>query len=118
MNWIMQHKIIAIVIVVTLATGAWYFLSGTSAPPSVLTTAPPSTAPAGAQDLVDSLLALRAVSLDGTILSSPSFQALQDFSTPITPEPAGRTNPFAPLGSDVVVGAAAASAAKSTVPKH
>jgi len=118
MDWILKHKIIAIVIVLTLAGGAWYILLPSSAVPAVLTTTLSASAPAGAQDLVNSLLALRAVSLDGTILTNPSFQALRDFSTPITPEPVGRPNPFAPLGSEASASAISTKSAKVFGPRH
>ena len=111
MDWILRHKTISIVIVVLVAAAAWYMLSGTSSDNAVLTSETAAAAPAGAQDLVDSLLALRAVTLAGTIFSNPAFQALRDLTTPITPEPAGRANPFAPLGSD-----ASAAAAKNAQP--
>lgn len=65
-------------------------------------------------DVVGVLLQLRAVSLSGTIFTDPAFQALQDFSSEIIPEPVGRTNPFAPLGNTKTTGGAG-SAATSTV---
>jgi hypothetical protein len=116
MNWILQHKITSIIIVLFLAGGAWYMLSGSSSDNAVLTSETPS-APAGAQELVDSLLALRAVSLDGTILANPAFQALKDLTTPITPEPVGRPNPFAPLSSGVSGNASSTQAAKIFAPR-
>ncbi|HEY4516780.1 MAG TPA: hypothetical protein VJG64_02440 [Candidatus Paceibacterota bacterium] len=114
MDWILRHKIVAVVIVILVAGVAWYMLSGTSSDDSVLTSETETVAPAGAQDLLDSLLALRSVSLDGTIFTNPAFQILRDLTTPITPEPVGRPNPFAPLGFDASVNASSAVGGAST----
>ena len=100
MSFFSQHKLIAILVVLFVVGGAWYLFSGSSAPAPTLTT----TTVAGATgsdsqdgDLVSTLLALRAVKLDGTILSDPAFVSLKDFSTQIVSEPVGRDDPFAPL---------------------
>lgn len=37
------------------------------------------------------------VTFDTSILSDPRFTQLRDIRTAVTPEPAGRTDPFAPL---------------------
>lgn len=91
--------IIAGTVLVLLIVG-WYALSGSSAPaPALTTTAAGGTGSTNASDrnLVSTLLALRAVKLDATILSNPAFLTLKDFSTQIISEPAGRPDPFAPL---------------------
>ena len=92
-----------------IAFTGWYFLSGSPSSTEVLTseTAP---APDGSGDLIHSLVTLRAVSLSGTIFSNPSFQVLQDFTTPIVPEPVGRPDPFATLGSENAAPATVTSA--------
>ena len=48
------------------------------------------------RELVETLLALRAVTLSGSIFQDIAFQSLKDFGTPIMPEPIGRENPFTP----------------------
>ena len=106
MNFLLKHKLLAATIVVIAAAIAWYFLSGSSSPEAVLMTEVP-TVPAEAQQLIQSLAALRAVELDGAIFSNPAFRALRDFSTPITPEPVGRENPFAPLSTSEMGSSAA-----------
>ena len=91
-----QNKIVVVgLISLAVAGAAWYGL--TSSPPTdtLVTTGAVVNAPGA--DLVETLLALRAVKLDGAIFSEPAFAALVDFSTPIIPEPVGRPNPFAPL---------------------
>jgi hypothetical protein len=103
MSWISQHKLIFIIIIVLIVGGVWYGLSQGSTPAPALTTSTAgagtgtASAPAAGQDLVGTLLTLRAVTLSGTIFSEPAFAHLQDFGTTIVPEPVGRTNPFAPL---------------------
>ena len=108
MEFLKHHTLIIIGAVVVLAIAVWWGLSSSSsAPAPVLTTGNPvpgtlqttavvPTAPAD-QDIVATLLTLRAVKLDGTIFADPAFMALRDFSTQIIPEPAGRPNPFAPI---------------------
>jgi hypothetical protein len=113
MNWILKHKIISIVMTVLVVGIAWYFLSGSSsAPTAVLSSEASSQSPAGTDQLISSLLALRSVTLGGTIFSNPSFQVLQDFTTPIVPEPVGRPNPFAPLDTTITT-----TATKTTLPQ-
>ena len=101
-NFILSHKILAVIIVVLLAAAVWIGLSSGSSSSSLLTT---ETVDQNSpdQDLVQTLLALRAVKLDGAVFSDPGFQSLKDFSTQIVPEPVGRPNPFAPLNATVVV---------------
>src|SRR3989344_696149 len=101
MDFILKHKLVAVGMVIVVAAGAWYFLSGSSDSGAVLSTEVPAVPPE-AEELIRSLAALRAVTLDGAIFSNPSFQALRDFSTPITPEPVGRRNPFAPLSASEI----------------
>lgn len=96
MNALFQHKFILIAVALAIAGAVWYGLSPSPVEPDLTST------PAGGslveQGIVPTLLALRAVKLDGTIFSDPTFIRLKDFSTEIVPEPVGRTNPFAPLG--------------------
>jgi hypothetical protein len=106
MQWIMQHKLMFIIVIVLLALGVWYGLSQSGTPAPLLTSSTPSGSPstdAANQQLVSTLLTLRAVTLNGTIFTDPAFLSLQDFSTNIVPEPVGRSNPFAPLASSTVV---------------
>ena len=84
-----------------LGGGVWFGLSQDSDPEPLLTseivpTGSPSTDSAD-QELVESLLALRAVTLNVSIFDDPAFRSLKDFGTTIVPEPIGRENPFAPL---------------------
>ena len=90
-----RHKIIAIIGVVVVVGALGWGLLGSSQPAPLLSV---QDASAGAdQELVSTLLQLRAVTLSGTIFSDPVFMSLKDFGRDIVPEPVGRPNPFAPL---------------------
>jgi len=117
MDWILKHKLMAILIAIAISAGAWYFLSGSS-PSPVLSDTNTNAVPAGAQDLVSSLLALRSVSLNESIFSDPSFQALQDFTTPVQAEPIGRDDPFSSLTVPTQPAAGATGAAQIFTKKH
>lgn len=106
-----QHKILIIVAVVLIAGGVWYGLSQSSEPAPLLTTDTGTPGALGSptlegedQQIVATLLTLRAVTLSSAIFSDPAFMSLKDFTQAIRPEPVGRENPFAPLS-----GAAAAT---------
>jgi len=108
MDYVKKHKLIVIVAVIVLVGIVWWGMSSSSSSGPVLSTGAPAGAAGSAataptplsndeQDLVATLLTLRAVNLDGTIFSDPDFISLRDFSTEIVQEPVGRPNPFAPL---------------------
>ena len=102
MQWIQHNKLIFAVIVLLVAFGVWYGLSQSAEPAPLLTTTSDTGSPtvdSADQQLVTTLLALRAVTLNGSIFSDPAFMSLQDYSTTIIAEPIGRENPFAPLRS-------------------
>lgn len=114
MNWIAHNKLLFTVFVVVVIGGVWYGLSNNAAPEQELLTTVSTTGGSPTQDnadqqLIASLLALRSVSLSGTILQDPAFQSLRDFGTAIVAEPVGRPNPFAPLGRGGAPGGAAAT---------
>lgn len=85
---------------VIAALVAWWTLSGDTRSNSLLVGQDAAQQAAlvegGAENIVDTLLQLRAVTLSGTIFSDPTFGRLQDFGTQIVPEPVGRPNPFIP----------------------
>jgi hypothetical protein len=95
MDFILKHKLIVVVGIVALAGLVWWGLIGTTPQAPLLDTQ--DTANSSDQDIVSTLLTLRAVNLNGTIFSDPVYQSLKDFGKQIVPEPVGRENPFAPL---------------------
>lgn len=98
MKMLNQRFVLIGVAAFAVAGIAWYVLSGSqssvAAPPATVDTT------AADQDVIATLLSLRATRLDNQIFSDPSFLTLSDFSTTIVPEPVGREYPFAPLGVD------------------
>jgi hypothetical protein len=100
MQWIKQHLALFLGAIVVLCALFFYFMSSSTPSAPILTSSAPTGSPSADssdQELVSTLLALRAVTLSGTIFQDPAFISLIDFSTPIIPEPVGRDNPFAPL---------------------
>ncbi len=91
----MKNKIVIACGVVALAGLIYWGMTGSSAEAPLLQTE--NVANASDEDIVSTLLTLRAVSLSGTIFSDPVFMSLKDFGKEIVPEPVGRDNPFAPL---------------------
>lgn len=110
MGTIAQNKWLVILGAVVIAGGVWWGLMGGTQSDDTLTTAGLSSPTQDA--VVQTLLALRAVKLDGTIFSDPAFLSLEDFSTQIVPEPVGRDNPFAPTSR----GATSTGTAKPAAP--
>ena len=118
MTLISQHKlIVALVAIVILGIG-WYALSGTPASTPTLTSTSVSWSSPAEQNLVSTLLALRAVKLDASIFSDTAFMSLKDFSTQIVPEPVGRANPFAPLSTSASVSATSTKSAQIFAPRR
>ena len=105
MQWIKKNMFIIIILVIVVVGGVWYGMSGGGAQNEQLLTTDvvgdsgSPTEDAVDRDLVETLLTLRAITLSGTIFADPAFKSLQDFGTTIVPEPVGRPNPFAPVGS-------------------
>lgn len=101
MDFLLKHKLMAVVALIMIVGASWFFLGGSSEPEAVLTAEVPTTPPE-AQKLIQSLAILSTVTLDGAIFSSPSWKALIDFSQPIIAEPVGRVNPFAPISASEI----------------
>lgn len=105
MAWIQQHKLIFAVLVGVVVIGVWYGMTSEGTPASDSLVVVEDLSGLGGspsenlveRDVVESLLTLRAITLQDKILNDPAFMLLQDFSTNIVPEPVGRANPFAPL---------------------
>jgi len=94
---LLRNKLVLVGIIVFVLVGAWFGLSSSSGPDSALSTTGPDTT--GDGSIVSTLLTLQAITLKGAVLTDPAFATLRDFTTAIVPVPAGRVNPFAPLGA-------------------
>ncbi len=112
-NFLLSHKIMLVMLAALLAVGVWFGLSSGTSPSDSLLSTETVSGNGPEQELVSTLLALRAVKLDGAIFTDPAFMSLKDFSTQIVPEPVGRPNPFAPFSS---AAQAQAIPAKQTAP--
>jgi len=107
LDFIKKNKYLFIGVAVLVAGFIWYGMSERQSE-GLLTSDSSLSSGATAQnaaerELLNTLLELRAIRLDGEIFSDPSFNALRDFSTDIVSEPIGRRNPFAPLGETGVL---------------
>lgn len=110
-----KYKLWIIIGGVVIAGGIWFSMSSSSSSSSVVTTTNVASSDAADEDLVNTLLQLRAVSLDGSIFTNVAYMGLQDFSTHIVQEPVGRDDPFAPIQSSaqaVPISANSSDAAK------
>lgn len=92
-----SNTVLLIIATLIVAAGAyWYFSTGTGNEPSLSADSAPENA---AQIQFRALVStLQPISFDTAIFSDPRFDALVDLTTPITPEPLGRPDPFANLG--------------------
>lgn len=89
------NTIILIVATLVVAGGAyWYFFTGTGNEPPLTVGTADNQAQSRFQTLVSEL---RSISFNTDIFSEPSFMALVDLTTPVTPETIGRLDPFAPV---------------------
>lgn len=93
-----QKTILYSVLALVVAGGLyWYFFTGSStedAPLSSTSAAPGNSAQIQFRALVTKL---QQLSFDTSIFEDPRFNALVDLTTPVSPESAGRPDPFATL---------------------
>lgn len=110
-------SVLSVIGIAILVAGAiWYGMSqGSVGSTSLISTQSIGNSP-DERELVETLLALRAVTLDGTVFNEPAFLSLRDFGTQIVPEPAGRPNPFAPLTGTVSQTAGANASTQTRTP--
>ena len=52
------------------------------------------------QRLLEMLVLLKSIQINTQFFDQPIFKVLVDFSTELEEEPVGRTNPFAPIGTE------------------
>lgn len=95
-------KIIVGVIVTALIGFAGYAFFGKTGPVIITenTEGNMSEGEVVGQDILDLVDNLNKIIIDRTVFSSALFFNLIDFSATLYPESLGRTNPFAPIGSD------------------
>ncbi|MFA5942202.1 MAG: hypothetical protein WC798_00810 [Candidatus Paceibacterota bacterium] len=85
----------SIIALFVIAAGVyWYFFSGTDEQLPLTIGEPESQVQTKFQALASEL---QPISFDTSIFSDPRFNALVDFTTPVSPEATGRLDPFAPV---------------------
>ena len=91
-----SNTTIVIILTLILAAGAyWYFFTGSGNQPPLTSSSPTENA---AQTQFQSLVSeLTPISFNTAIFSDPRFAALIDLTTPVSPEPSGRLDQFAPV---------------------
>lgn len=96
----MKNNIITIVLVVVVALVAIWYLTKTDTSTSYLTTSTQTTNSTDAIYIYSLLQKMSQVSLEDTVFSNPVFKSLKDNTVTFPEQPAGRNNPFAPIGTD------------------
>ncbi len=94
-----KNKILMIGLVVVAVAGYYLFMSGDDVVP--LTTSESGAAETISQQLVIELNRLKSLqSIDDAIFRDPAFASLEDHTQSVVAQPLGRSNPFAPIGSN------------------
>ncbi len=95
-----KNKILLIVFFIVTILFLWTMIGGSSNKPApILESATAGANPVMDQDIINLLVDMRSIKLDGSLFKSPGFLLLRDFGRDIVAEPIGRTNPFAPIHS-------------------
>jgi hypothetical protein len=92
--------LIGIATIIIAAGAYWYFFTGTGNQPPLSESASANQAHVQFQTLVSEL---QPISFDTSIFSDARFNALVDLTTPISPEPTGRLDPFAVVSDSGIV---------------
>ncbi len=96
--------IVAISIGIVVVVAGYFYMTSGSAPSSdqgVVAVSSDDIQNQIGKQLLSTLDNIKGITLDKDFVESPLFLSLQDFSIPISPQPVGRTNPFAPVGGSV-----------------
>ncbi len=80
--------------IVVLGGLYWYFFSGPAEQPTLSSGVVQDRAQVQFETLIGQL---EPITFNSAVLSDARFTALVDLATPVTPEPAGRLDPFAPI---------------------
>jgi hypothetical protein len=90
-----KNIIIFIVLLVGIFFSYKYFFAGSSSNETITVTgASGSAGEAVGDDILPVLLAIKNIRLDKNFFNDSSFDSLTNFSVELTPEEAGRDNPF------------------------
>lgn len=89
--------------------GLSYYLWSSAGSSALLTSSADGASPLS-QEILTTLGQLHTIRLDASVFTDPVFVSLNDFSTTIPPQQAGRRNPFAPVGASFGTPSGASSA--------
>jgi len=95
-----KNPILGAILVIVLAAAWWYFWGNQGSDEAVLSETETSgfeVAQVRGSEVISLLETLRSLKLDTEVLKDPNFAILKDLELPISPEAAGRNNPFAPI---------------------
>lgn len=97
---ISANRLLIIALIIVAVVGYYIFMSGGDE--EAVSTETVVEVPTIGQELVIELNRLKALqNIDDKIFADPVFSSLKDFTQPVVPQPLGRSNPFAPIGSDL-----------------
>jgi hypothetical protein len=97
MNPLLKKILIGVGLLAVLFFGYRAFFGGEEE--ATLSSETPSGLPADNADLLSLLLELKSITLSDELLRDQTFISLQDFTVQLKPEPVGRRNPFAVIGT-------------------
>jgi len=97
-NW--RNPIIAIAFLAIVAVAGYFYATRERVADQSLTSTRASDQVSSVNgDLLTTLGKLKKLKLDKSIFEDTVWQSLRDFGQTLSPEPKGRSNPFAPLSS-------------------
>jgi len=91
--------IIAVLVAILLLFIAFKYLRGDNIPAEILQTVGGGRVEVG-RDIIVELNKINSVTLDDQIFRGESFLSFKDFTLEVVSETKGRSNPFAPFGSN------------------
>ncbi len=94
------NKIITVIVILVVLGGGYFFFFKSSPTPTASLVSTTESNKFVGQDILDLVNTLKTVSIDPAIFSGPLFQHLHDFTVAPEVQSQGRTNPFAPIGSE------------------
>lgn len=94
-----KNALLFILVFAILGGGYWFLFGDSSSDDLLISEGPDGGTTAAGLDLLALSARIRSIELDNSIFEDPAFKALRDFGQDLVPEPKGRRNPFAPIGS-------------------
>lgn len=98
----MKNNILTIILVVFVGMIAFWYLTKTNDSSSNIVADAGTIQSGDAKYVYNLLQQMDKVTLDDTLFTGNVFKNLKDNTVSFSPQPSGRTNPFAPVGTDFV----------------